>query len=281
MKTGEVMAAHCGCMAGNSGACSHVGAVLFALEYATKLKDTQTCTTKLCSWLPSYVPNAPFAEVRDYDFTSAKTKHKKMTCEVNSPGVTVTPRTPRSALDVCELKISESGFNDFLRGIVSSEDDFGAIFRVLPEFCDKHVPQEPSKFQSPLLNLYDPTAPKSYEDILKICQGIFNNLCISAEDIVKVEELTRTQGDCEEWFKWRIGMITASVMKSVCHAPDLFHPPMTTVKQICNPLAYRGKTTSMTRGNDLEPEALKAFVEHMKQRHANFKVNLLLKIECL
>ncbi|XP_059426209.1 uncharacterized protein LOC132160583 [Carassius carassius] len=55
-EAGEIIAAHCNCMAGLSESCSHVGAVLFSIEVGVKMRDSASCTTEQCKWLmPSHV----------------------------------------------------------------------------------------------------------------------------------------------------------------------------------------------------------------------------------
>ncbi|XP_034078168.1 uncharacterized protein LOC117550013 [Gymnodraco acuticeps] len=74
---GEVVTAHCNCMAGLSESCSHVGAVLFAIEAGVKMRETASCTTEKCKWLmPSHVKKIPAAPVAMIDFSSAKSKSK-------------------------------------------------------------------------------------------------------------------------------------------------------------------------------------------------------------
>lgn len=43
---GSVISAHCTCMAGTGEVCSHVGAVLFAVEAAVQIRNTRTDTRK-------------------------------------------------------------------------------------------------------------------------------------------------------------------------------------------------------------------------------------------
>ena len=43
-KSGNTLAAHCNCMAGLGESCSHIDAVLFYIEYATRIRDSTTCT---------------------------------------------------------------------------------------------------------------------------------------------------------------------------------------------------------------------------------------------
>ncbi|KAH7983161.1 hypothetical protein HPB52_009697 [Rhipicephalus sanguineus] len=51
---GEVLCAHCTCMAGLGEACSHVGAVLFYLEAAVTRRDGRSCTDGQSAWLPPH-----------------------------------------------------------------------------------------------------------------------------------------------------------------------------------------------------------------------------------
>ncbi|KAG7471803.1 hypothetical protein MATL_G00101830 [Megalops atlanticus] len=76
---GEVIAAHCNCMAGLSESCSHVGAILFSIEAGVKMRDTASCTTEKCKWLmPSHVKKISAAPVALIDFSSAKSKKQKL-----------------------------------------------------------------------------------------------------------------------------------------------------------------------------------------------------------
>ena len=78
-KDGTVIAAHCDCMAGLCEACSHVGAVLFAVESGVRIRDSTTCTQEKSKWmLPSHVREIPYLPVCDMDFTSAKKKYDLM-----------------------------------------------------------------------------------------------------------------------------------------------------------------------------------------------------------
>ena len=49
---GEVICAHCTCMAGAGEACAHIGALLFTAEANTMIKRQHSCTSLPCSWLP-------------------------------------------------------------------------------------------------------------------------------------------------------------------------------------------------------------------------------------
>ena len=58
-------------MVGLSKVCSHVGALLFAVEDSVRLKKSTTCTQEKCKWLPSHVKEVSYLPVCEVDFFSA------------------------------------------------------------------------------------------------------------------------------------------------------------------------------------------------------------------
>lgn len=74
MMDGNILAAHCTCMAGLGEACSHVATLLSCVVKAAELRRSmgrESCTSKKCVWLPSANDVAP-AFVRDIKFTKEK-----------------------------------------------------------------------------------------------------------------------------------------------------------------------------------------------------------------
>ncbi|XP_013411941.1 uncharacterized protein LOC106174794 [Lingula anatina] len=73
-KDGQVIAAHCDCMAGLGESCSHVGALLYKIEAAVRLGyTTSACTDEPCVWNECFVKNvepAPIAEINFYSATA-------------------------------------------------------------------------------------------------------------------------------------------------------------------------------------------------------------------
>ena len=70
---GTIESAHCTCMAGLCEACSHVGAILFYLESAVRVR--KTCTQLDCAWKsPRFVETIPYARIADIPFTKPKTR---------------------------------------------------------------------------------------------------------------------------------------------------------------------------------------------------------------
>ena len=74
---GCILAAHCTCTAGLGEACTHVTALLCAVESSVKLRDSKTVTDEKSYWLlPASVKGVWYKEIREMDFTSAKTMKK-------------------------------------------------------------------------------------------------------------------------------------------------------------------------------------------------------------
>ena len=69
-KSGNILCAHCNCMAGLGEYCSHVGTVLFYVEFAVNLRDSKTCTEEKAYWLLPGYKKVEYKPLPDIDFTS-------------------------------------------------------------------------------------------------------------------------------------------------------------------------------------------------------------------
>jgi hypothetical protein len=71
-------------MAGLGEACTHIAALLFAIEASVKLRDSKTVTEEKAYWLlPTSVKGVKYKECSEIDFTSAKTLKKKLDCKLD------------------------------------------------------------------------------------------------------------------------------------------------------------------------------------------------------
>ncbi|XP_052264229.1 uncharacterized protein LOC127867222 [Dreissena polymorpha] len=87
-KDGMVEAAHCDCKAGLGETCSHVGALLFHIEFIHRLMSRRTVTQEKAYWsMPSAVDKVPYAEIRGIDFTSVSTKKRRLDSVINGEDV--------------------------------------------------------------------------------------------------------------------------------------------------------------------------------------------------
>ena len=67
--TGKVLSGHCDCMAGLGEVCTHVSAMLFAMEAIIKIRNNKTVTDEPAYWmLPNTVKKIPYAPIAEIDF---------------------------------------------------------------------------------------------------------------------------------------------------------------------------------------------------------------------
>ena len=140
-ETGEVCSAHCNCMAGLGEACSHVAAVLFYLEATVRIQGQQTSTQRKCQWImPSFQKNVQYLPIKDIDFTSAKSKKRKLDHTIDT-NATIMPRsqdTPKQMSAVATVNDADiSAFCDTLASCGTKP----ALLSLIPKFSSNYVPK--------------------------------------------------------------------------------------------------------------------------------------------
>lgn len=85
--------------------------------------------------------------------------------------------------------------------------------------------------------------------------------------ISKIEVLTKGQGNCTEWFKYREGRITASLAFSVCHFRDSNKEDNYIVKKIMNSSSVPLSTPAIKYGKEHEAIARLLYQENYKKEH--------------
>ncbi|XP_045213619.2 uncharacterized protein LOC123564267 [Mercenaria mercenaria] len=84
-KSGQVLGAHCTCMAGLGEACTHIAALLFAIDATVRIRDSKTVTDEKAYWLlPSAMKAVEYKKVQEIDFTSAETAKRKFNATLDS-----------------------------------------------------------------------------------------------------------------------------------------------------------------------------------------------------
>jgi hypothetical protein len=223
-RSGDVITAHCTCMAGCGESCSHVGAVLFAIETGVRLRDTATCTEQLSTWLPPHMKSVSYCRVKDIDFTSATGKKERLNrviqkavgcaaaeaeggfTEGDVVGV-LAPGCKSSKKAQCHSmkhsKIDEATeaelaglYQQLAMGNVRS-----SILSLLPEFSDPYVPRKPDS-PANLTNMHsEAAAATSWEELLIHCDAVFSSLVVTSEEAVIIEKATKDQAGSISWFE--------------------------------------------------------------------------------
>ena len=75
-ENGEILSAHCTCMAGLAEACTHITAILFWVEMSIKIRNSKTVTYKLAYWVNPSMPDKQINPqmIKNINFRSAKKK---------------------------------------------------------------------------------------------------------------------------------------------------------------------------------------------------------------
>ena len=166
-KDGTILSAHCDCMAGLGESCSHVGAIMFYVEYSVKHREDKTCTQEKAYWLvPPRSSKIEYKTVSDIDFTTPKTLHKLS----NNKGDK--SKTMQKSCFERYATPTDSEFDNFFKDI-SECDTKPVILSVTPGYSLNYRPQAVLEgFPRILSRLYDPSLASydltCYKNIVKI-----------------------------------------------------------------------------------------------------------------
>ncbi|KAI4455373.1 atp-dependent dna helicase [Holotrichia oblita] len=205
-KDGSISTAHCTCMAGHSEVCSHVGPRLFAVEYASKIKDARSCTDIEAAWPKPSMMGVP---VREMDFGKTFFQEEK-----EIPGLT------NAEIGNMLTKIERLGHNSVLMRIVEP------FATTIADMANNIMPSVFDIFNENNLS-------KDYWELMAISRSI--NICL--KDVSVIEQSTRNQSQNPNWFKQRAGRITASKFKAVSKT-NKNSPSLSLIKSICYPTKF-------------------------------------------
>ena len=69
MVDGNILAAHCDCMAGLGETCSHVSSLLWVIAVGAEKRDALTVTQKSAYWvMPPPIRSVSYAPIKEIDF---------------------------------------------------------------------------------------------------------------------------------------------------------------------------------------------------------------------
>ncbi|KAJ8910241.1 hypothetical protein NQ315_002565 [Exocentrus adspersus] len=208
---GSIECAHCTCIADAGEVCSHVGAVLFALEYIHREQETKSCTDVEATW------NVPTVSKVNYERIRA----------INFGGIFL-------GSNISEIPpISQDQLSELLNKIVKGGSS-SVITRVLEPWASE-ISQTPNvrTVANPFSNLYNEELEMlDLAELIAIGDAL--NVQISEEACLQIEANTKDQSSSVEWFQQRKGRITASNFKSACRT-NAAKPSLPLIKNICYP----------------------------------------------
>jgi len=269
---GEVMCAHCSCMAGLGEACSHIAALLFAAQTNTELKTQYTCTSLPCSWLPPSFRSVPFAEIAEIDFSSASQKRKRlMKASEASSSSSDEPRQVKKRPSL----VSKPNDDDKLAFFDELSQSGGSpvILSLISGYNEAYIPlYEAGKVMKPLTELHSVDNSKlPYPELLQKCEEVLETVSFSFSQAQKVEEMTRTQADSRLWYQQRAGRVTTSKLRQVLHT-DISQPSLSLITAVCYPETYKAMPVACKYGCEHETTAREKYVDLLGKSHDTFFV---------
>ena len=258
---GTILCAHCTCMAGLGGACSHIAAVLFAAEANIRILKNASCTSALCSWLPAGNQSVGYAPMSGIDFTTPAAKRQRMSTEgVNARSSSAQETTP---------KATDAELKNLYKEI--SKGGKPVLLSVVPGFCNNYIPRcEKGVLPLPLTSVFDNgMLEATYVDLLVKCEEVFSHLAITSQQAQILEEATMNQSICKLWFQYRAGHITASLLKAAVYT-DAGQPSESFIKKMFYPESYRFSSLAMKWGLQHEKTPCESYYSVMTKKNLKF-----------
>lgn len=192
-KDGTVICAHCTCMAGLGEACSHIAAVLLALDARTRHNEEAACTSLPCQWLPPSMKDVKYATIAETDFSSPAAKRNCASASAPSTRAALGDMTPTlQELHALHTRLSQVGRP--------------ALLSVVPGFCKEYEPKQPIGFPPLLTSLYEETMlGVGHDTLMDRCEVLFDSLSVSEAEAKAVEVASRSQASSKHWFRHRAG----------------------------------------------------------------------------
>lgn len=248
-KENEIECAHCDCVAGLGESCSHVAALLFALEKA-HTDATQSVTDVLAYWIGPSNKHRFFQKACDVDWRTPQTilhQHVDDEEEMISDTEKLIPIAKKEEMVAFLHEINEAGVKCALHAVVEP-------------FCNQQ-----EKLCNVLASLYkEEYKTYSLEQLQELAHSL--KLTISQEECQEIEKLTRSQTASKKWFLYRKGRVTASNFKAVVHT-NIIKPSCSLIKKLCYPVRFKAEATAY--GCHHEKTALEQYKKIHFESHDN------------
>ena len=273
---GKIMNAYCQCTAGLLGLCNHIGGILFRIEAAVLQGLTHpSCTSTLAKWnVPKVKAKAEATKLMDSTFTKPRYKSKATHNQENSLNAKkdFLAFSPMSEKQIKYVHNGDKVRNDLFNFLGTTIND--SCFYEL-QTCSR-----PSKTQRKVYTLpktLHEIAESIIKDPLKDNIDVFiEAMKITNDEINNVAEATKQQSENPEWFKLKIGRITANNAKQcyTLHKTSLKKTD-SCVKSIVSQIMHYESfipTAALKYGLGMEIHAKEKYQSLHTKKHKEFKL---------
>lgn len=197
---GTILTGGCSCMAGNSKTCSHVGALLWKIEYAVKLGLTgKSCTDEHMQWNKGSTRNLEPGVLEEMDF-----KRPKYGSDINNNA-----EKPQNTKSVFPMFVSHQSLKYFVENSELKE-----LFSLKNSLLSKSVH---AKLDT---TLFEPSSEPHTEHVgdlsCKKCSQFYNKyIKLTDAQIKSLSMATISQSESELWHNSRKIRITGSSANKV------------------------------------------------------------------
>ena len=270
-KDRKILRGHCSCMAEMGQTCNHVAAGLFRMEAMVRLGLTNpSCTSKPNEWLPCRKEVTPM-KVKDINFNRDDFNRRGR----RAKSLISTPKKLFNPLLHSEFKL------------ITLEEIAYALKDVSPNsIIHTAVPREEIDFVREVVGHPITTSISNIDEIIKMSESsaeFFQKLMtnMTEKNIYQIEKMTQGQSDCDMWFYFRKGVVTAYKFHNVLTKMAKIskggggYVDMFQLNQSVSGLNYvPNDLPALKYGRDMEKEAAITFLENMKAHHKNLKLNV-------
>ena len=251
---GSVLDAFCKCKGGRDGSCKHIAAAMYSLEELLNQDGNRSVTSGPCMWMPkpqsssepcsvehlviakrkppsSKKRKRTYAWLQNIDFDPRSHKHRKVSSKERE---CLTKRL--SAVDDSSLsRSSTNGINNdspipgtgkpvilpLLRKLYLKKHDSCNVVANNGIYYENNNCSEDSKGSGHQTNQTMGILVQKVEAYIEKTtehnsEQFLSDLTFSEEEINYVEEVTKDQWQCDDWYMHKVGFITASKCKDVC-----------------------------------------------------------------
>ncbi|CAG2190881.1 unnamed protein product [Mytilus edulis] len=263
MNDGGISGGACSCVAGKGEACSHIAALLFALEdfISNGFKDlpvAKTVTDKLCSW------NKP---AKKESGAAIDTQHQD--CKEYG-------KTPEQKVTFEKLNFDPRHATDRTRNETSVKKLFKTLMEVNPNcgFVKYNSPIECHQANCDKQLVLKSVYPLSIQEIKERGEAFTKTLTLTKEEAEIIEQKSKEQSKSADWHAARVYRLTASNFHRIAFRRD-----STEATKLLSSLLYNKckPTYAMQFGLEQEDTSAQRFVQDMTNRNTSTSFSIQLE----